>query len=92
MQGEIHVAVIANYPVLDVTGRARPSRHVFIALYYMPSAVIANYPVFRSDGKSTAVGQAVMFLSLHIIRPLQHVTQILFWYRKFLWMFSGLFL
>ena len=37
-----------------MTGRARPCRHVFIAIYYTPSAVIANYPVFGRDGKNTA--------------------------------------
>ena len=44
-------------------------------LYALYSNSQLIYPVF---GVTDEQGQAVIFFSLHIIRPLQHVTQILF--------------
>ena len=54
MQGVIHVAVIVNYPVFEVTGRARPSRHVFYRslLYALYSTSQLIYPVFDVTGRA----------------------------------------
>ena len=71
----------------DGTSTAKPSCFYCSILYALCSnSQLPHLWTWREEH-----GQAVMFLLLHIIRPLQLVTQILFWYRKFLWMFSGLF-